>query len=193
MSIAAPTGTSRAAEQDGFTLVEVLVATVLGLIVMGAGITIFTASIQSQPRVATRSTQIQQARTAMENLTRELRQASSVSSPTSQGLSMVTWVNSVSCGGAHSANSIQCRVTYTCTAGICTRTEASTSGTGGSSSRQVVDGLASSNVFAYSSACTTPTAAGEDSISLTDAVSLRNVTEPGIGYVCASLVFPGPS
>jgi prepilin-type N-terminal cleavage/methylation domain-containing protein len=193
MSIDAPAGTSHAAEQDGFTLVEVLIASVLGLIVMGAAVMVFTASIQSQPRVATRSAQIQQARTAMENLTRELRQASSVTSQTSQGLSMVTWVNSVSCGGAHSANSIQCRVTYTCTAGICTRTEASTSGTGGSSSRRVVEGLASTNVFAYTSVCPTPTSAGEDSISLTDAVSLRNVGEAGIGYVCVGLVFPGPS
>jgi type IV pilus assembly protein PilW len=193
MAIDAPAGTLRAAEEDGFTLVEVLVATVLGLIVMGAGVMVFTAAIQSQPRVATRSAQIQQARTTMENLTRELRQASSVSSATPSALTMVTWVNSAACGGAHSANSIQCRVTYTCTAGICTRTETSTSGTGSSSSRQVVKGLASSDVFTYSSACSTPTSGGEDSISLTDGVTLRNVMEPGTGFVCASLVFPGPS
>lgn len=185
-------GDSRARDQSGFTLVELLVATVLGLVVMGAGVMVFTASIKSQPRVTSRSAQIQQARTAMENLTRELRQASSVTNATSQGLTMVTWVNSATCGGSYSATSRQCQVSYICTAGICTRTETNVDGTGTGSSRQVVKGLSNSNVFTYAPACSPPVGAGEDSISVSDGVALRNAST-ATTYVCASLVFPGPS
>ena len=41
------------ARQDrGFTLVELLVATILGLIVVGGGVTVFTVSMNNQPRIS---------------------------------------------------------------------------------------------------------------------------------------------
>ena len=104
------------AEERGFTLPELLLATVLGLLVIGAAVTAFTSAIQSQPRINSQAAAIQQARTMMERITRELRQGSSVPSASASQLSIVTYVHSATCGGAASTSSISCRVTYSCSA-----------------------------------------------------------------------------
>ncbi len=172
-----------AREEDGFTLVELLVASVLGLIVVGAAVMMFTAGIKSEPRAASRSAQIQQARTTMERVTRELRQGSSVPTATTSQLSILTWVKSATCGGASSTTAIQCQVTYTCT-GACMRTERNPDGTGSGPAEQVVSGLSGSPVFSYTPSAAEPAhvgvtlqfpaGGGEDAISLQDGVTLRN-------------------
>src|SRR5262245_14227340 len=137
------------AEERGFTLPELLVATVLGLLVIGAAVTAFTGAIQSQPRVSSQAAAIQQARAMMERITRELRQGSSVPSASASQLSVVNYGHSATCGGAASDSSISCRVTYSCSSGTCTRTEAQPTGTAPGPAVQVVSGLSNSNVFSY--------------------------------------------
>ena len=56
------------AQERGFTLVELLVATVLGLIVIGGAVTVFTVSMSNQPRINSQSAAIQQARVVMERM-----------------------------------------------------------------------------------------------------------------------------
>ena len=56
------------AQERGFTLVELLVATVLGLIVIGGAVTVFTVSMNNQPRINSQSAAIQQARVVMERM-----------------------------------------------------------------------------------------------------------------------------
>jgi type IV pilus assembly protein PilW len=172
-------------ESDGFTLVELLVATILALVVIGAAVTAFTASIRSQPRVSSQAAAIQHARFTMERMVRELRQGSTVPSATASQLSMVTNVDSATCGGSASSTAISCRVTYTCSSGACTRTEAKPDGTSPGPAVQVVQGLSSSNVFAYTPGTTTapayvavtlafPAKGGTDAITLSDGAALRN-------------------
>jgi prepilin-type N-terminal cleavage/methylation domain-containing protein len=177
------------AEERGFTLPELLVATLLGLLVVGAAVTAFTGAIQSQPRINSQAAAIQRARTTMEQLTRELRQGSSVPSASSSQLSIVTYVHSATCGGGASSTSISCRVTYSCSGTTCTRTEANPDGTSPGPAVQVVSGLASSNVFTYTAPTSTaaayvgvtlafPAKDGTDAITLSDGAALRN---PGSG------------
>jgi len=173
------------ARQDrGFTLVELLVATILGLIVVGGGVTVFTVSMNNQPRISSQSAAIQQARTSMDRLTRELRQGSTVSTATASQLSIVTYVHSATCGGAAASTARTCRVTYTCTAGTCTRTEANPDGSSPGPAVQVVSGLSSTSVFNYLPSSTAPTyvgvtlafpaTGGDHAITLSDGAATRN-------------------
>ena len=170
-------------ETDGFTLVELLVATILSLIVVGGAVMAFTSAIHSQPRIDSQATAIQQARTTVERIVRELRQGSSVPSAASSQLSIVTYVHTT-CGGASATRAMQCRVTYACSSGICTRGLANPNGTSPTAPVRLVSGLSSDNVFSYSPSATTPTwvgvtlsfpaQTGHNAITLTDGAALRN-------------------
>ena len=178
-------GRKAAGDEHGFTLPELLVAMVLGLMVIGTGVMVFSASVQTQPKQQERGASISQARTAMERLTRELRQGWEVPTATSNQLSLLTYVNSVTCGGNHGTSSIPCRVTYSCTAGSCTRVEALPNGSSPGPSETVVTGLSNGTVFGYSPNTSDPTfvnvtlsfpapAGGDDAITLEDGATLRN-------------------
>ena len=170
--------------EEGFTLVEALVAIGLSMLIIGAAVQMFTAAGSSQPRESSRAGQIQGARTAIDRMTRELRQGSSVPVATSSQLSMITYVNAASCAGAPSTTSIQCRVTYACSGSACTRSVANTNGTGGGSAKTVVSGLGSPAIFTYSPSSANPTYvgvhlvfpadSGDDAVTLDDGVALRN-------------------
>jgi type II secretory pathway pseudopilin PulG len=169
----------------GFTLPELLIGTVLSLVVIGGAVMAFTASMSTQPRLSSQAAGIQQARTTMERITRELRQGSTVPNASASQLSIVTYVNSATCGGAASTTAIQCRVTYSCSSGACTRTEAKPDGSAPGPARQVVSGLTSNSVFTYtpptatapayvSVALSLPPQGANQGITLSDGVALRN-------------------
>jgi prepilin-type N-terminal cleavage/methylation domain-containing protein len=166
---------SLSGEESGFTLVELLVAMVLGLIILGASVMVFTSASKNQPRATSRTADIQEARTGMERVVRELRQGSLASGTSSQ--LTVTYPQNPVCGGS-------CTVVYTCASGNCSRTQ-------GGMTRILVTGLASNSVFGYSVCPAEPTkinyisvtmpfraSNGDDSITLTDGVRLRNQCMP---------------
>lgn len=181
-----------ASDQRGFTIVELLVASLLGLVIVGASVTFMIGALHSQPRANSRAAAVQHARVAMESITRELRQASSVTTATASQLSVVTFVNQAACGGAPASTSRLCQVTYTCSGGICSRAVANPGASGGTA-RQLVSGLSSNNVFRYpsdpsncdSSAAASPAYVcvelalpafgGGNAITLDDAVAPRNL------------------
>ena len=175
-------------EERGWTLAELLVATMLGLGLLGVGTSVFTASLKSQPRATSRGADIQQARSAMERITRELRLGWSVPTATSAQLSILTYVNSASCGGAQADTRTPCRVTYTCSSTACTRVEANPDGSGAGAAETVVSGIAGPAVFSYAPSSVDPAfvgvtlsfpaEAGEDVITLGDGVALRNPGAP---------------
>jgi prepilin-type N-terminal cleavage/methylation domain-containing protein len=180
-----PRGQAIITGTDGFTLPELLVALLLGLVVIGAGVTVVTASLNNQPRLTSRTDRIQEARTTMERITRELRQGSSVTAATSSQLTLLTYVHRSSCGGGVARSSIVCRVTYTCTAGTCTRTEAQPNGSSPGPAVQVVSGLSNGIVFVYTPPASSapayvtvtlsfPAQGGDDAITLGDGAALRN-------------------
>lgn len=138
-----------AGDQCGFTFVEVLVAMSIGLIVVGGSVVLFRGSVGSQAGITTRSAQIQTARTTAEKVTQEIRQAWAAPTATASQLSILTYVDSATCGGAQANTAIQCRVTYTCSGGVCSRIERNPDGSGSAPSKQVVSGLQTNNVFTY--------------------------------------------
>ena len=179
-----------ATDSRGFTLPELLIATVIGLVVIGGAVTAMTAGVSSQPRLNSQAASVQQARTSMERITRELRQGSSVPTATASQLSIVTYVKRATCGGAAANTSIACRVTYTCSSGGCSRTEAKPDGTAPGPAVQVLTGLSSNSVFSYTAPTSTaPASVGvtlafaaqgaNQGITLSDAAALRNPGSSG--------------
>ena len=175
--------------EGGYTLPELLMATVLGLLVIGVGVTVFTAAVRSQPGLSTRENAISQARTSMERLTRELRQGGTVYTASANQLSFITFVNSATCGGSFSSTARQCRVTYSCTTMGCTRVEANTDGSSPGTAKTIATGLSNPNVFSYSPNSTRPTYIGatfvfagqngDDAITVSDGAAVRNSAPPG--------------
>jgi prepilin-type N-terminal cleavage/methylation domain-containing protein len=178
-----------AGDQDGFTLVELLIAVVIGLLLVGSTVSLFTAGVRSEPRISERSAQIQEARTMAERLSRELRLGSNASSPNPSQLMILTYVPRAECGNPTPGATQRCRIFYGCsTAGDCTRTECGpntiTPPDGCGASTQVVEGLADNQVFAFtprtpgqafvSVRLAFPAGDGEDAITIEDGVALRN-------------------
>jgi Tfp pilus assembly protein PilW len=179
----------RAACERGFTITELLVGAMMGLIVIGAATLVFTAGMRAQPGLSQRDNAISQGRYAMERLTRELRQGSTVSTASANQLSFVTYVHGPSsCAAGFSATANPCRVTYTCTTTSCTRVVAKADGTSPGTPVTVVTGLSNPNVFTYSPSSTAPGYIGatfvfagrngSDAITLSDGATLRNPSAP---------------
>ena len=179
--------TPRHPGERGFTLVELLVALVLGLVVVGIGTTVFTAALHSEPRVTGKLTAIAQARTTTERLVRELRQGGTVYTAAASQFSFLTFVHSSTCGGAGASSAIECRVTYSCTATACTRVEAKPNGTSPGPTKAVVSGLSSGSVFTYAPTAVAPkyvearfsfAGPSDDAITVSDGAALRNRPAP---------------
>ena len=176
----------RALREDGFTLAELLMGILLSVLIVAIATTVFTSAVQTQPGLNKRDQAISNARVTMERLVRELRQGSTVFSASSTNLSFLTYVHSATCGGVPSQTAISCRVTYTCTAGSCSRVEARPDGTNPGTAATAVSGLSNTIVFDYSPASGTPKYVGatftfpgqngDDAITVSDGAALRNPT-----------------
>jgi prepilin-type N-terminal cleavage/methylation domain-containing protein len=170
--------------ERGFSLPELLVAIVVALIIAGAGMTLVSMAVRTQPKVSERAAQIQQGRTMLESVGRELRQGKAVTSPTPSGLSVLTYVDSVSCGGAAGSPAILCRVDYACGTTSCTRTERNPDGSGAAPAEFVVRGITGPNVFSYQGASGDPSYVwarlvfpredGEEGVTFEGGAALRN-------------------
>jgi Tfp pilus assembly protein PilW len=178
--------------ERGVTMVELLVFTMMLMVVLGAGTSLLIVAVKSQPRISDRDFAIQRGRATQERFARELRQSSLVENtptPTSSAITFRTYVRRTQCGGAletdPTAPAIGCRVTYSCTAAACDRTEAPLVGQPGTTTTErLVSGLSSSAVFGYSPDTANPeyvtmrlvfpAEGGGDAITLEDGVDLRN-------------------
>ncbi len=179
-------GASRLCSDEGFTLIELLVATTLGLIVIGAAVTMFVSAIHSQPRDTSKVAAMQEARTTVDRMTRELRQGWETPTASPSQLAVVTYVKAATCGGAAASTAIPCRVTYTCSGTTCTRVVAQPNGSAPGPAVRVASGLTSTNVFTYSPSATDPSyigvslavsAGSGQPFTLGDGVALRNSSE----------------
>jgi Tfp pilus assembly protein PilW len=174
-------------QERGFTLIELLIATTLGMVVVGAALAMFIGGVRSEPRTAAKVAAIQDARVVLDRITREVRQGIEVETSLPNKLEIVTYVKATSCNGTPAATSIPCRVTYECDGDACTRTVAQPDGSSAGTPRQVVDGLASPNVFdpepdgepTYVGINFVLVSGDDDPVTLGDGVALRNFEGAG--------------
>jgi type II secretory pathway component PulJ len=184
--------TASAARDDerGITLVELLVAMSILILVLGVIAQLFIVMLRAEPRITGRSADIQQARVWAERLTRELRQTSEVLVSDPAQIAVVTYVRTTQCGSAGTTppatqDAIQCRVTYSCASGTCSRSETDTAQMATAKTEELVHGISNStSVFTYTPTIGEPeyvgvrleypAGEGEDSVTLQDGVDLRN-------------------
>lgn len=176
-------GDHSVADSAGFTLIELLVAITIALVVTAAAATVLVAALNKQPRIAERAARIQQGRAMVESITRELRQGESVLTATASNLELLAYVPGSACG----AGSEVCRVSYSCDAWSCSRTERAADGSGTDPAREVVSGISGPNVFSYAGTVGDPSyvavelvfpqADGQEAVTLADGAALRNHTD----------------
>lgn len=181
--------TSLHRDQSGITLVELLVAGMISLVILGLVVSLLVTSMRAQPRIGERNYAVQQGRVLQERLTRELRLAYGVQSASPSSITFDTFLHRASCGGAvSSATAIQCRVTYSCSSDSCTRAEGPV-GAAAVSTETLTTGISNSSaVFSYQPAAS-PVAditfvgvklvysapePGDDAATLEDGAALRN-------------------
>jgi type II secretory pathway pseudopilin PulG len=175
--------------EEGFTLIEMLVAMTMGVVVMGGVLILLIGAMRTQPRLEHQGTNIQTARWVLERMTREIRDGIVVDKETASSVSFQTYVRHTTCGGtttlASTATPIRCEVTYTCSGASCTRLEAGPGIYAGTATR-IFSGLSNpGSVFTWSPA-KSPTyigvtleihdSEGSGGLKASDGASLRNAT-----------------
>jgi type II secretory pathway pseudopilin PulG len=178
-------------DQRGFTLVELLSSIATMLIVLLAALAMFEFAVRAQPQVSQRNDAIQTAQVEIERMVRDLRQAYGVVSATPSALTVLTYDNRTTCAGATLGPSRECRVTYTCSAGTCTRASAEANGSSPGAPRTIITGLASDSVFGFTPSAAAPSTIlirlempasgtdGEDAVTLEEGVTMRNLAVGG--------------
>lgn len=148
------------------TLVEVLVATLMSVILVGAASAMLISAVRDQPALSRKAQNVTTARWQLERVVREIRNGVSVETASPSEVSIITQVRRVSCGGAvptdPAAEAIECQVTYRCAAGACTRTEAPPGGAAVGTPTVALSGVRNpSDVFCFvPSTATDPTECG---------------------------------
>ncbi len=184
---------SEADREGGFTLVELLVSAMMGVVVMGAVAMLMISAVRGQPKITKEAQNVSSARWMLERVTHELRNGISVKEGTASRISFEGYVRHGTCGGtttlATGSPAIKCRITYECSATACTRKETAPATTTGVAS-PIFSGISSNQVFTYvpSVAKATyvkvtlrfpdPTSAGSPLV-ISSGASLRNAT---LGY-----------
>lgn len=182
----------RFGDEDGLTLVELLVASAMSVVLLGAIGSMVVSAMNNQPKISERAANIQTARWVMERLTREIRNGVAVDSATASSVSFRAYVRRTACGGGvptdPNAPAIVCQITYTCNTTTCTRIEGSTgvSTAPPGTSTRILNGINSSDVFTYSPSASAatyvgvtlriPNPSGSSALTVSDGASLRNAT-----------------
>jgi Tfp pilus assembly protein PilW len=180
--------------ESGLTLVELLVASAMGIALLGGIGSMLISSMRSQPDVSKRAEAISTARWVMERLTREIRNGVAVDEAEGNQVSFRTYLRRSTCGGAAilAANSPakECQVTYSCSTTICTRAETPPEVAPTGTPTTIVTGMNNSgDVFSFSPSETSPTfigitlrfpnPSGPAGLTVSDGASLRNATLGG--------------
>jgi hypothetical protein len=176
----------------GVTLVELLVASTMGVIVMAAVASLVISAVRDQPKISQQSQNITTARWVLERLTHELRNGVAVKEATPSKVSFEGYVRHSACGGTtplpSTTPSIKCRITYECSTTACSRKESAPTESSGTPQR-IFSGIDSNQVFTYvpNQAEATyvkitlrlPNPSGAGALTVSDGASLRNAT---LGY-----------
>jgi Tfp pilus assembly protein PilW len=112
--------------ESGMTLIEVLIASVMALVVVGAATGMLISALQKQPDVTERADQVREAQVAVEKLVTQIRQgvvgtATVVNSGSSSTLTLETYVDG-RCGTTTVSTGTKCKVVFQCQTEVCKRT-----------------------------------------------------------------------
>lgn len=172
--------------EGGFTLVELLVASAMSVVLLGAIGSMVVSAVRTQPKLSKRSQNITTARWALERMTREIRNGIAVDKATSSSVSFRTYVRRTACGGsgvpASGTGAIVCEVTYTCSTTSCTRLEKEPNVYTGTPTT-IFEGIDNPNVFCY-----VPSTSAD---SLSCGTAKTPVT--GTTYIGLNLHIPNPT
>jgi len=172
--------------EAGMTLIELLVAMIMGIIVVGGATAMLISAVRDQPQQSRQAQNVTTARFELERITRELRNGVKVTSSTSSSkVSFVARVRRTTCGGAVPTNpstpARECQITYTCGTTSCSRVEAEPGKETGTATT-IVTGIDSAEVFCFvPSSNTDPTVCGP----------AKSETSPT--YIGVTLHVPNPS
>lgn len=178
----------RLRQEDGLTLVELLVASAMSVVLIGAIGSMLVSTMRAQPGINEKNQNVSSARYVMERMTREIRNGIRIDRAYPTSVSFLTYVRRTSCGGGVPASStvkaIKCEVTYTCSTTSCTRIEAA-EGVYVGTARPLFSGINDANVF-----CFVPS-------TQPDPLSCGGVSDPAspqsTTYVGVRLRLPNPS
>lgn len=177
--------------EAGFTLVELLVASAMGVVLMGAVASLVIGAMRAQPGISERAQNISSARWVLDRMTHEIRNGIAVT-PTrakAEEVSFRTYLRRTTCGSttalASTLPSIECQVTYRCSSTKCTRLEAAP-GVYAGTETTIYEGLNSSQVFSYLPSAAQATfiritlqirnPTGNAAMTVSDGASMRNGT-----------------
>lgn len=179
--------------EAGMTLVELLVASAMGVVVMGAVVSLVIATVRDQPKISKETQNVSSARWMLDRLTHELRNGIAVKEGSASRISFEGYVRHTTCGGttvlAATSPAIKCRITWECTTTTCSRKETNPGTTTGTA-KPVFSGLSSSQIFTYAPNVANatyvkatlqlpdPTSSGSPLV-ISSGASLRNAT---LGY-----------
>jgi Tfp pilus assembly protein PilW len=173
--------------EAGLTLVELLVASAMSVILLGALGSMLVSAMKHQPELTKRADNISTARWVLERMTREIRNGVRVDNATPTSVSFQTYVRHATCGSVtpleSASPSIKCEVTYNCTPASCSRIEAAPKVFTGTET-MIFSGIDDANVFTYLPNETAPTyigirlhipnPSGSSATTVSDGASLRN-------------------
>ena len=181
--------------ESGFSLIELLVASAMSVVLLGAVGSMVISAMRSQPDLSKKSQNVSTARWVLERLTREVRNGVKIDNATASSVAFQTYVRHASCGSTVSlpsaSPSIKCEVTYSCTSSACTRTETAPGVFTGGTPRTIFSGINDASVFTYSPPGYPPPAGaltyigiklrfpnpdGPSALTVSDGASLRNAT-----------------
>lgn len=185
----------RARGEDGYTLIELLVAAAMGAVVMSAVAMLVISAVRGQPEISKKAQNITTARWVLDRITHEIRNGISVTKAEPDKVTFQVYVRRSTCGGAGTLPSttpaIKCYVTYSCTTVACFRSESASSATAGTP-KQVFSGIDSNQVFTYvpeaaeasevtyvKATLRLPDPTGVGAFTVSSGASLRNAT---LGY-----------
>lgn len=177
--------------EAGFTLVELLVASAMGVVLMAAIGSLVIGAMRDQPGISERAQNISSARWVLDRMTHEIRDGIAVT-PTrakAEEVSFRTYLRRTTCGSgtalASALPAIQCQVTYRCSLTKCTRLEAAP-GVYTGTETTLYEGLNSNQVFSYVPSAATatfikitlrlPNPTGGGAMTVSDGASMRNAT-----------------
>ena len=139
--------------EAGMTLIEILVAMIMGMVVVGGATAMLISAERAQPKQQKQADNISTARFELERMTREIRNGVVVTASAPNSVSFVARVRRTTCGGSvptsASTPAIQCQIVYSCTTTACTRTERAVGATSGGVVSTIVTGINSSEVFCF--------------------------------------------